>query len=446
MDDPAISAPGKAEEPTHAPVCRVCDSEITENQLVRPCRLCTLPWCYACVDNCFTGALNDLERMPPNCCGRAIHHSVANGILEPEKYEAYKGRYEELSTPRPFYCPVPNCSVFVPPRKLSRLPQLFDCPQCGTLLCQECRRMAQQNHLCKPAEDTVVATILAFKYKQCPRCKTGVLRMYGCDHMRCLCGAHWCWECTRAMDVCRYDPCSARLDDGEYADSDVQDDSDGDDSDRDDEVDTPSSPSEAVADGESSSASQEPTPPEVADSEVEHENTADASTTPAPETPPTSTDVPTAPEAPPSPPPEINLDDPDEENWERESLDFGNEPSGVDVWGCSHRFRCFDRDRVQDWLRVGAFDCQNCFEPISLEQGPPAGEGGEKEKEGGGSAAPTEEGFTGDAFCAEASGPSPSSSSPPAHRGKRPRLAWECKKCGVLFCRPCRDKVKSKRA
>ena len=30
-----------------------------------------------------------------------------------------------------------------------------------------------------------------------PQCGQGVEKNEGCDHITCLCGAHWCWGCQR---------------------------------------------------------------------------------------------------------------------------------------------------------------------------------------------------------------------------------------------------------
>jgi hypothetical protein len=35
------------------------------------------------------------------------------------------------------------------------------------------------------------------KIKICPQCGEGIFRDEGCDHMACVCGAHWCWGCQR---------------------------------------------------------------------------------------------------------------------------------------------------------------------------------------------------------------------------------------------------------
>ena len=53
--------------------------------------------------------------------------------------------------------------------------------------------------------------------------------MYGCSHVRCQCGAHWCWDCQRPIQICWSRPCErAREDGGETDDYDVpEEESDG---------------------------------------------------------------------------------------------------------------------------------------------------------------------------------------------------------------------------
>src|ERR1700761_1115428 len=42
--------------------------------------------------------------------------------------------------------------------------------------------------------------------------------MYGCPHVRCQCGAHWCWDCQRPMNACYEKPCRAARDAGNHSD------------------------------------------------------------------------------------------------------------------------------------------------------------------------------------------------------------------------------------
>ena len=37
--------------------------------------------------------------------------------------------------------------------------------------------------------------IIDVSAKNCPQCNTLVSKNDGCDHMACICGAHWCWGC-----------------------------------------------------------------------------------------------------------------------------------------------------------------------------------------------------------------------------------------------------------
>ncbi|KAK4649167.1 uncharacterized protein QC761_116575 [Podospora bellae-mahoneyi] len=36
------------------------------------------------------------------------------------------------------------------------------------------------------------------EWKRCPRCKNGVEKTEGCNHMICVCGIDWCYRCERA--------------------------------------------------------------------------------------------------------------------------------------------------------------------------------------------------------------------------------------------------------
>lgn len=42
--------------------------------------------------------------------------------------------------------------------------------------------------------------------------------MYGCSHLECLCGAHWCWGCQKPWDG----DCTCYEDDDYYSDEDVE--------------------------------------------------------------------------------------------------------------------------------------------------------------------------------------------------------------------------------
>ena len=207
--------------------CRICANIAPPTRTSRPCRKCKEPWCHDCIRNLFMTATQDLERMPARCDHKVMHHNVAKDIVTANELANYKLKYEEFCTPKPFYCPVPTCSTFLPPRHLKTMNQYghVACRTCTSISCTKCRQLAEPDHKCIP--NAVLSKIKALQYKLCPKCGTGVLKMYGCDHIRCHCGAHWCWACERSIDVCWNDPCAARLEDGAVPEGD----SDGEDGD-----------------------------------------------------------------------------------------------------------------------------------------------------------------------------------------------------------------------
>ncbi|ETN45634.1 uncharacterized protein HMPREF1541_09466 [Cyphellophora europaea CBS 101466] len=414
--------------------CDFCTDAIENEEYLRPCRHCKSTLCYNCVEHTFTIALSDHERMPARCCDRVLYPGVATGVLEPAELQRYKERYDETNTPNPYYCPVQTCSAFIPPRMLDVKDGHVTCPLCATQSCFRCRQVADEGHTCERKEEKAI--VETYNYKLCPKCGTGLMRMYGCAHVRCQCGAHWCWDCRRPMQACYRKPCDHAREDGDATqESDVPD-----------EV---SDDEEEVQDGEVSAESQQQTQQNgTADEHVSDDNalnnsapfagssdlptvsgngpestqhtsignpeepaplssshhdtpTADPDSSPVTEeslagprpagdtTAQSATEVLTD-EAGPAPstaqdsaqaPEEstsntvTNLDDPDPEDWEARSLDFGDEPvdESFDVWGCQHKFRVFNIESVPDhWVKnldrqKGlAVECMCCFKTVHL--------------------------------------------------------------------------------
>lgn len=143
-----------------------------------------------------------------------MHHGVAGGTLSPVEYDLYKLRYDERTTPNPLYCPVPTCSTFIPPRLLDPSKTSIDCTICTTRICTTCKQIAEPDHRCEDNE--TIAKIKALNYKSCPKCGTGIQKMYGCPHVRCACGAHFCWDCSRAINICYKNPCASAREEGQY--------------------------------------------------------------------------------------------------------------------------------------------------------------------------------------------------------------------------------------
>ena len=100
-------------------------------------------------------------------------------------------------------------------------PTFFACPDCHIAICTDCKQVEHSGAPCDTSQlDYEVAMLEQFGYvshyqslclernlltppqKRCPSCKAAVKKMFGCYHMQCRCGAHWCYNCQRSKDQC----------------------------------------------------------------------------------------------------------------------------------------------------------------------------------------------------------------------------------------------------
>ncbi|RYO64115.1 hypothetical protein AA0116_g3927 [Alternaria tenuissima] len=170
--------------------------------------------------------------------------------LTGEEFAEFRSKYEEWLTPNPFYCPIPTCSTFIPERLLPEeatkrkgkrtdsgigtpTSKSIACPTCETGICPDCRQVAHPDSLCNISEfgiDAETTELLkSWGYKKCPKCGHGLKRMFGCNHMECRCGAHFCYACMEDYNNCNggcgeeddYDDESFDEDEDEDEDEDV---------------------------------------------------------------------------------------------------------------------------------------------------------------------------------------------------------------------------------
>ncbi|KAF2824994.1 hypothetical protein CC86DRAFT_371462 [Ophiobolus disseminans] len=331
------------------PQCLICCSSLPKEKeinyakdVIKPCRSCNSEYCIPCVKKMFKDACKDISRMPPRCCVPINLHHIKS-YLTTEEANLFRTKYEEWSTLKPFYCPVPVCSAFIPDRLLPQnvrsaekqridsgigtpTPDVFACPTCEAGICLECRQPVHPGSICSMNEfglDAETAALLqSWGYKKCPKCGHGLKRMFGCNHMECRCGAHFCWVCTKNIDEC-VGGCT----DNEEYDEDY-------DSDEGSEV------SDEVYD-----TSVGPIDNAIALTIGEQTTLVDAATveTATVEAAPQTTSQSIAETAtPPQPIPRPrNLDGGGAHRWEESALDFGEEPSNDyqdRAWDCRHDF------------------------------------------------------------------------------------------------------------
>jgi hypothetical protein len=358
---PSHPNPAPAPAPAHVepvPQCIICCVDLPKDgdkEIIKPCRPCQSVYCTSCVRNMFIDACKDSSRMPPRCCAPInIHH--AKPYLSVEQATLFRSKYEEWCTSNPIYCPVPVCSAFIPDRLTPQHVRIkskqrvdsgigtpksasFACPTCDADICADCRQQAHPGSMCSIHEfglDAETAELLKiWGYKKCPNCGHGVKRMYGCAHMECRCGAHFCWHCLENINEC---------DGGCHNEND----------DDDDEYDSDGEPDDEVLDQATEAVSQ-----------AEAKEYADT-------TPPQ-----------PNPRPR-NLDGGGHRYWENADLDFGDEPQGGSeelIWDCEHAFHTYTIPLATALTSHSTeMECVKCWSTIHPTIDTPAASGSVKEK------------------------------------------------------------------
>src|SRR3989304_299974 len=89
-----------------------------------------------------------------------------------------------------FACPLSECRGFVKQEL---------CGMCKSSVCNNCHELKKNNHTC---DANILNTIksLCKDTKECPKCKTLIFRISGCNHMCCTyCKTHFDWETNKIL-------------------------------------------------------------------------------------------------------------------------------------------------------------------------------------------------------------------------------------------------------
>ena len=99
--------------------------------------------------------------------------------------------------PRPGRVPCAMCGHAVPGSPASGV---LACALCRGLTCGACGDAVHPGFLCRhllPCSPTELLNMV--KMQPCPQCGCGTTKLQDCNHMRCVCGAHWCWTCGQTL-------------------------------------------------------------------------------------------------------------------------------------------------------------------------------------------------------------------------------------------------------
>ncbi|KAI0970303.1 hypothetical protein F4678DRAFT_480535 [Xylaria arbuscula] len=143
-----------------------------------------------------------------NTCRNAISMKEIQAHADPVDFEQLlESSFKSYINRRPdqfHYCPTPDCTSIYRPARASASPSWHMCNQCLQLICRSCHkshagRSCSEHEACETFEiwkrensDTV---------KDCPKCRTTMAKIDGCDHIQCGgCYTHLCWVCMATFE------------------------------------------------------------------------------------------------------------------------------------------------------------------------------------------------------------------------------------------------------
>ncbi|KAK5740901.1 hypothetical protein LTR17_004255 [Elasticomyces elasticus] len=233
----------------------------------------------------------------------------------------------------------------------------FTCSRCHVAICVKCKQFEHAGQCDTSVLDHEVAMLAQFGYKRCPLCKHAVKKMYGCSHMQCVCGAHWCYYCQRSINECDGECGEGTGED--YDDEDATGSSDASDEEDMEDVNdtTPVEPANAKSPAQHTTDMVLYKPIADREGRAAFETVDPAQQTAAPAR---------------SPRRPVNLDAGGTDRWAGAGMDFGEEPEEDgpnQIWSCSHEFAKFMLpDDAFNHGDVSKMECNKCFVSVTPTQ------------------------------------------------------------------------------
>lgn len=151
-------------------------------------------------------AVQSEQDWPPKCCGTTIDHATCLKNIPRTLGAVYKQKQHEYSVPigQRYYCPVPDCGLFVLVDKANTPYRRARC-KAKHVTCIDCLAAAHKDAAqCPRNRDMELVTRMAVQegWRRCYRCLTMIEHRNSCRHMRCRCGAEFCFVCGAKWWTC----------------------------------------------------------------------------------------------------------------------------------------------------------------------------------------------------------------------------------------------------
>lgn len=184
-------------DPCHSS-CTCCYDDYHPRDLIRlPCQH---NYCKQCFHHLILNALQEEANWPPRCCGAApIDHTTCLKNTPRALTSMYKQKRLEYSVPagQRYYCPAPDCGLFVPADKDNTPFRRARC-KAKHATCMDCGQAAHADAVQCPenASMKLVERMARLEgWRRCPRCLTMIEHTKACRRIHCRCGAEFCYVC-----------------------------------------------------------------------------------------------------------------------------------------------------------------------------------------------------------------------------------------------------------
>jgi hypothetical protein len=189
--------------------CTLCLSDAVPVEATQRLR-CGHGSCRDCLTDYCLHSLEE-RHLPITCpardCGVELSERELETVMDPSQMERYRTHLLALFLERNgnafSCCPTPNCEYMF---HFGQGDRDFLCPQCHRHYCLSCKAPYHARQTCaeyqqSKTEANFEALALDNKWKQCGGCKGWVERKSGCNHIRCRCGAQFCYVCGESWVV-----------------------------------------------------------------------------------------------------------------------------------------------------------------------------------------------------------------------------------------------------
>ncbi|PYH93678.1 hypothetical protein BO71DRAFT_354762 [Aspergillus ellipticus CBS 707.79] len=186
-------------QPLRDHVCVACTEPMEFINVARaPCQH---EYCRSCLEDLFRAVMRDESLFPPRCCQQPINLNMARIFLSTDLVKQYMIKKVEYETPNRTYCYLTSCSAFIGAAHITGV--VATCPECECTTCVSCKERAHTGDCpVDPSMQKLLATARKNRWQRCYRCSRIVALAHGCNHITCLCGGQFCYDCGVKWKEC----------------------------------------------------------------------------------------------------------------------------------------------------------------------------------------------------------------------------------------------------